>query len=97
MPITNIDELNRLEPYMNLARRMGLLQAQLAKGVVHNVKMECSGNLDDTKPIILSFLKGLLENVSGSRINFVNAFDDPYTGGSTMITNKKFKGTFLIL
>lgn len=74
MPITNIDELNRLEPYMNLARRMGLLQAQLAKGVVRKVKMECSGNLDDTKPIILSFLKGLLENVSGSRINFVNAF-----------------------
>ena len=97
MPITNIDELNRLEPYMNLARRMGLLQSQLAKGAIRKVNMECSGNLDDTKPIILSFLKGLLENVSGSRINFVNAFaiaeergimiDHSYSSKETTYTN----------
>ena len=28
-------------------------------------------------------------------INFINAFDDPYTGSSTMITNKKFNKVYI--
>jgi len=74
MPVSNMEELKKLEPYLNLANKMGQLQSQLAKGALKNVQFECYGTLEESKPLVLSFLKGLLENVSGSRVNFVNAF-----------------------
>ncbi len=74
MPVSNMEELKKLEPYLNLANKIGQLQSQLSKGAINNIQFECYGTLEETKPLVLSFLKGLLENVSGSRVNFVNAF-----------------------
>ncbi len=74
MPLTNVDDLKKLEPYINLANKIGQLHSQLAKGAITNIQFECYGTLEDSKPLILSFLKGLLENYIGSRVNFINAF-----------------------
>ena len=74
MPVANMEDLKRLEPFLNLANKMGQLQSQLAKGAIKTIQFECYGNLKDSKPLVLSFLKGILENVSGSRVNFINAF-----------------------
>ena len=35
--------------------------------------VECFGNIDDSKPIALSFLIGLFHDMTDNRINFVNA------------------------
>jgi len=74
MPVKSMEELKKLGPVLNLANIIGQLQSQLSKGAITDVQLVCYGTLEESKPLILSFLKGLLENVSGSRVNFVNAF-----------------------
>jgi len=67
--------LKRLRPYLILAERMGLLQAQLAKGAISNVTIEYLGDFADLdfSPITTSALKGLLSPIIKDDVNFVNA------------------------
>ena len=68
-------ELEALQPYISLAKRLGRFQTQVIKGeVVNEVILEYSGDLaeKDASPITRSFITGLLENVS-ERVNVVNA------------------------
>nr|HID58712.1 phosphoglycerate dehydrogenase [Desulfobacterales bacterium] len=67
--------LIRLRPYLTLAERMGLLQAQLAKGAIDSVTIEYLGDFSnlDFSPITTSALKGLLSPILKDDVNFVNA------------------------
>ena len=59
--------------YLDLSELLGQLQAQLADGPIHDVFLRCSGSMEDTRPILLAFLKGLLETRVPERINYINA------------------------
>src|SRR5512141_2531451 len=75
VPSVPADQLPLLAPYINLAEKMGLFQAQLCEGGLSEVVVEYSGEAAGLKlePITLAALKGLLSGVLEESVNYVNA------------------------
>ena len=69
------DVLEKLRPYLNLAEILGNFVGQLAGGRIEELDIRLQGELaeNDTKPIVIAALKGLLSNALQERVNFVNA------------------------
>jgi len=68
-------EVEALQPFIDLAERLGRFQAQiLDEGAISNVRLEYTGELAerDAAPVTRAFLAGLLRDVS-ARVNVVNA------------------------
>ena len=73
MRLSDLSILKEIQPYLDLSDLLGQLHAQLADGPIHDVVLQCSGVMEDTRPISLAFLKGLLETRVPERINYINA------------------------
>ncbi|HVF56961.1 MAG TPA: phosphoglycerate dehydrogenase [Pyrinomonadaceae bacterium] len=75
VPAVGAKELSALQPYMELAARLGRFQAQLIDEPLREVSIEFAGDAAevDATPVTRSFLAGLLRNMS-ARVNVVNAF-----------------------
>jgi len=75
VPSVPADQLPTLSPYINLAERMGLFQAQLCEGGLTKVLVEYSGEIANLKlePMTLAALKGLLTPILNENVNYVNA------------------------
>jgi len=73
MPISNMAKLKEIQPYLELSELLGNIQSQLADGPITKVEIECHGTADETKPIALACLKGLLQSRVPERINYINA------------------------
>jgi D-3-phosphoglycerate dehydrogenase len=69
------DILEKLRPYMQLAETLGNFVGQLAGGRIEQVHVRLQGDLaeNDSKPIVIAALKGLLSNALQERVNYVNA------------------------
>jgi len=75
VPTVSGEIMNVLGPYLNLADKIGSLQAQLAKGPVESVNIEYVGDFNnfDLSLITTAFIKGFLAQVVQYEVNFVNA------------------------
>jgi len=75
MPSIRSDVMNAIAPYMQLAETIGHLASQLMVGSYDTVKVEYCGELaeKDVKPITVAVIKGLLDTIMGSAVNYVNA------------------------
>lgn len=73
MPVTDMAELKKIAPFLDLAETLGKIEAQLIDNPVKSVSVECFGSIEDSKPLALSFLMGLFHGMTDNRINFVNA------------------------
>ena len=73
MPISNMAKLKEIQPFLELADLLGNLQSQMATGPISHVSIECHGTIDETKPVALACLKGLLQTRVPERINYINA------------------------
>ncbi len=75
VPSVPSDQLPALSPYINLAERMGLFEAQIYEGGLTEVALEYSGDVAELKlePITLAALKGLLTPILKENVNYVNA------------------------
>lgn len=75
VPALGAKELVALQPYIDLASRLGSFQAQLVDNAVREVRLEYAGEIVDfdAAPVTRGFLAGLLRDVS-ARVNLVNAF-----------------------
>ncbi|HAD03487.1 MAG: phosphoglycerate dehydrogenase [Desulfuromonadales bacterium GWD2_61_12] len=75
VPAVSADLLKQLFPYIQLAERLGLFQAQRCSAGLQGVEIEYSGALSDnpTEPLTLALLKGLLTPAVGATVNYVNA------------------------
>jgi D-3-phosphoglycerate dehydrogenase len=73
MPISNMAKLKEIQPFLELADLLGNLQSQMATGPINHVSIECHGTIDETKPVALACLKGLLQTRVPERINYINA------------------------
>ena len=76
--MTSVDprELAEVRPYVDLARRLGLLHAQLAHGGIRKATLTYKGDLASkkTKLLTAAFTAGLLEyRLSKGGVNLVNA------------------------
>ncbi len=75
MAAVNPAELAEVRPYVDLARRLGLLHAQLAHGAIRKASLVYKGDLASKKTRLLSaaFTAGLLEYRLSGGVNLVNA------------------------
>ncbi len=75
VPPVSGDLLEKLNPYLTLADRMGCLLAQLSQGAVKEILIEYAGDFDDLdlSPVTTAILKGLMTPMIKDDVNFVNA------------------------
>ncbi|MGD8343917.1 MAG: phosphoglycerate dehydrogenase, partial [Desulfobacterales bacterium] len=75
VPAVSSDLLEKLNPYLTLADRMGCLLAQLSQGAIKEVLIEYAGDFDelDLSPVTTAVLKGLMTPMIKDDVNFVNA------------------------
>ena len=73
-PISDLAKLHEIKPFLNLSELIGdFLNQLISSDSVKNIIINCQGTAKDTKPILLSFLKGLLKPYVPDRINYINA------------------------
>ncbi len=73
MPFSDLTKIKTMKPFLDISLLMGKLQSQIDNEPIDSVSIECFGEIEDTKPIVLSFLIGLLEKTSDIKLNFVNS------------------------
>jgi len=74
-PSVSAELLSVIQPYVNLAEKLGKFEAQLIKGGIKEVIVEYSGEIlnYNVAPITLSLLKGLLTPILTENVNYINA------------------------
>ncbi|WP_439620613.1 phosphoglycerate dehydrogenase [Gemmata sp.] len=75
MAAVNPTELAEVRPFVDLARRLGLLHAQVAQGAIRRATLTYKGDLAGKKTRLLTaaFTAGLLEYRLSQGVNLVNA------------------------
>lgn len=75
MPIADASVVRAIRPYLLLAEKLGSLQMQLAEGRVQRVEVEPHGDevADHVKPLTVALLKGMLDPISDTPVNYVSA------------------------
>ncbi len=74
-PSVSAELLNIIEPYIDLAEKLGKFHAQMAQGGIQEVKIEYSGKIlnYNVAPLTIALLKGLLTPSLGDSVNYINA------------------------
>jgi D-3-phosphoglycerate dehydrogenase len=69
------DLMEKLRPYLQLAETLGNLISQLAGGRVESLNVRLQGELatNESQPVVVAALKGLLSHALQERVNYVNA------------------------
>jgi len=75
VPSVPADLLPRIQPYITLAEKLGLLQSQLFEGGIERVTIEYKGEVAgvNVAPLTIAALKGLLTPILEETVNYVNA------------------------
>ena len=73
MPLADMGVLKRISTYIKLAETIGLIQRQLSSGAVKAIYVDCYGSIEESKTILLSFIRGLLNDIVDGGVNFINA------------------------
>ena len=75
MAAFNRAELDEMRHFVDLARRLGMLQSQMAQGPIYKAELIFRGDLarKSTKLLTAAFAAGLLENRLAESVNLINA------------------------
>lgn len=75
IPGLSAEVMEKLRPYMRLAETLGNLVGQLAGDRVESLNVKLQGDLADnnSQPLVIASLKGLLSKALRERVNYVNA------------------------
>lgn len=75
IPGLNPDVMEKLRPYLRLAETLGNLVGQLAGDRVESFTVRLQGDLaeNNTQPLVIAAIKGLLSKALRERVNYVNA------------------------
>lgn len=75
LPSISADLLPKVQPYVELAEKLGSFLGQTAEGGIEKVTIEYHGEAADlqTSPITLAAVKGLLAPILEETVNYVNA------------------------
>ncbi|MCS6815130.1 MAG: phosphoglycerate dehydrogenase [Cyanobacteria bacterium] len=75
IPGLSPEVMQRLRPYLQLAETLGNMLGQLAGGRVDYLNIRLQGELasNDSQPVVVAALKGLLSQALQERVNYVNA------------------------
>jgi D-3-phosphoglycerate dehydrogenase len=74
-PSIPADQVSRLQPYINLAEKLGGFASQIFEGGVTEITLEYQGDAAqiNTAPVTIAALKGFLTPILEETANFVNA------------------------
>ncbi len=74
-PSVSAELLTLIQPYLNLAERLGKFEAQIVKGAIKEVAIEYNGEIlnFNIAPVTISLLKGLLTPILNESVNYINA------------------------
>ena len=91
VPSVPADLLPRLQPYITLAEKLGLLQSQLYEGGLERVTVEYKGEVAgvNVAPLTIAALKGLLTPILEETVNYVNAPVIARERGHARLTNER--------
>ena len=66
-----------LDPYINLAEKLGAFSAQLAEGRFEELNITYSGDITryDLSPLTMGLVKGMLSPILKETVNFINAIN----------------------
>ncbi len=94
VPTVSPEQMAEVEPYLELGRKLGAFQGQLAKGRVDQVEVEYAGDVAELKvaPITISVLQGILSPVREG-VNPVNAAHLAQELGIKVIESKVARST----
>jgi D-3-phosphoglycerate dehydrogenase len=69
------DQFSRLQPYIDLAEKLGGFASQLFEGGITEISIEYKGDASeiDTAPVTIAAIKGLLTPILQETVNFINA------------------------
>jgi D-3-phosphoglycerate dehydrogenase len=86
------DQVARLQPYINLAEKLGGFAAQIFEGGVTEITIEYRGEASEIKtaPVTIAAIKGFLTPILEETVNFVNA---PFIARERGIEVKETKST----
>jgi D-3-phosphoglycerate dehydrogenase len=75
MPFDIGPNFHEVEPFMDLASKIGALQFHMADGPIRKVELELKGEAveDLARPIATGLLKGLLQFIAPDSVNYINA------------------------
>jgi len=75
IPGLTAEVMEKLGPYLKLAETLGTLVGQLAGGRIDLLNISLQGDLagNESKPIVVAAIKGLLTPALRERVNYVNA------------------------
>jgi D-3-phosphoglycerate dehydrogenase len=75
LPVVDAGVFHLLSPYLVLAEKLGSLQMQLSEGRIKRVEVEVQGEevSDHVKPLTVALLKGLLDPITDTPVNYVSA------------------------
>jgi len=75
MPCVDSESLKILQPYLNLAEKLGSLGTQLIEGHIKEVSIKYVGEITgyDTSALTIAVMKGMLTPILQETVNFVNA------------------------
>ncbi|MGK7926678.1 MAG: phosphoglycerate dehydrogenase [Spirulina sp.] len=90
IPGLNPNVMEKLKPYLQLAETLGNLVGQLAGGRIDQFTVRLQGNLatEQSQPIVVASLKGLLSQALRERVNYVNASIEAKERGIRVIETK---------
>lgn len=91
-PSIPADQVARLQPYINLAEKLGGFAAQMFEGGITEIMIEYQGEAAkiNTAPVTIAAIKGLLNPILLETVNFVNA---PVIAKERGIEVKEIKST----
>lgn len=95
--------MEKLRPYLQLAETLGNLVSQLAGGRIDSLNIRLQGELatNESQPVVVAALKGLLSHALQERVNYVNASIEAKERGIRVIETrdaaiKDYSGSLLL-
>jgi D-3-phosphoglycerate dehydrogenase / 2-oxoglutarate reductase len=75
IPGLNANVMEQMRPYLQLAETLGNFVGQLAGGRIEMLNVQLQGELatNDSQPLVVAAIKGLLSQALRERVNYVNA------------------------
>lgn len=75
VPSMEAEVLKKMQPYIVLGEKLGLLQSQLIEGQIQQMTISYQGEIAQAEitPVTVAIIKGLLTPILAENVNFVNA------------------------
>lgn len=75
IPSVEPETLKTIQPYLNLAEKIGSMHAQLSKGRIRQVRVRYVGDLinHELAPVTMALIKGILTPTLQETVNYINA------------------------